>query len=91
MTLPNNPSHDPNMSCHTGVPQSVASATLTATYNDLASVRAMFEANKGQIAGVILEPVVGNSGFIPPTQEFLQVGAVNMIRKLNFECLLVHW
>ncbi len=35
----------------------------------------MFEANKGEIAGIILEPVVGNSGFIAPTQEFLQVRA----------------
>ena len=50
-----------------------AAATLTATYNDLDSVRQSFEANKGEIAGVILEPVVGNSGFIPPTQEFLEV------------------
>ena len=35
-------------------------------------MRAIFAANKGEIAGVILEPVVGNSGFIPPTQEFLE-------------------
>ena len=55
-----------------GVPPSTAAATLTAKYNDLASVRALFEANKGEIAGLILEPVVGNSGFIAPTQEFLQ-------------------
>ena len=52
-----------------------AAATLTATYNDLDSVRQTFEANKDEIAGVILEPVVGNSGFIPPTQEFLEVSA----------------
>ena len=50
-----------------------AATTLTATYNDLDSVRQVFEANKDEIAGVILEPVVGNSGFIPPTQEFLEV------------------
>jgi glutamate-1-semialdehyde 2,1-aminomutase len=50
-----------------------AAATLTATYNNLDQVRQIFEANKGEIAGVILEPVVGNSGFIPPTQEFLEV------------------
>jgi glutamate-1-semialdehyde 2,1-aminomutase len=54
------------------VPASTAAATLNATYNDLDSVRALFAANKGEIAGVILEPVVGNSGFIVPTQEFLQ-------------------
>jgi glutamate-1-semialdehyde 2,1-aminomutase len=56
-----------------GVPASTAAATLTATYNDLESVKALFAANKGEIAGVILEPVVGNSGFIVPTKEFLQV------------------
>jgi len=55
-----------------GVPESTAAATLTATYNDLDSVKKIFEANKGEIAGVILEPVVGNSGFIQPTQEFLE-------------------
>ena len=50
-----------------------AAATLTARYNDLDSVRAVFKENKGQIAGIMLEPVVGNSGYIAPTQEFLQV------------------
>ncbi|CAL5224042.1 g6664 [Coccomyxa viridis] len=55
-----------------GVPAASTAATLTATYNDLESVRQTFEANKDEIAGVILEPVVGNSGFIPPTQEFLE-------------------
>jgi len=53
-----------------------AATTLTATYNDLEGVRKVFEANKGEIAGVILEPVVGNSGFIAPTQEFLQARAL---------------
>lgn len=56
------------------MPPSTAAATLTATYNDLESVKALFAANKGEVAGVILEPVVGNSGFIVPTKEFLQVG-----------------
>lgn len=121
-----------------GVPATTAAATLTAKYNDLESVKALFEANKvragcrlsgaagwvesglggdaatgrhrgschmchvrtpasafsrtvhprrtpthpcfpsipplyqGEIAGLILEPVVGNSGFIPPTKEFLE-------------------
>ncbi len=59
--------------CPAGVPKSTAAATLTATYNNLDSVRELFAANKGEIAGVILEPVVGNSGFIVPTQEFLEV------------------
>lgn len=51
-----------------------AAATLTATYNDLDSVRELFQKFKGEVAGVILEPVVGNSGYIEPTREFLQVG-----------------
>ena len=51
----------------------IAAATLVAQYNNLDSVREIFEANKGDIAGIILEPVVGNSGYIEPTQEFLQV------------------
>ena len=55
-----------------GVPESTAAATLTAQYNNIDSVRAILEANPGEIAGIILEPVVGNSGFIPPTKEFLE-------------------
>ena len=50
-----------------------AAATLTAQYNNLDSVREVFAANKGEIAGVILEPVVGNSGYIAPTKDFLKV------------------
>lgn len=45
---------------------------MTATYNDLDSVKALFDKYKGEVAGVILEPVVGNSGYIEPTQKFLQ-------------------
>jgi len=55
-----------------GVPQGATEGTLCATYNDIESVKQLFADNKGEIAGVILEPVVGNSGFIPPTKEFLQ-------------------
>ena len=55
-----------------GVPEASTATTLCATFNDLASVEAIFAANPGEIAGVILEPVVGNSGFIPPTQAFLE-------------------
>mmetsp|Transcript_80 Transcript_80/g.249 ORF Transcript_80/g.249 Transcript_80/m.249 type:complete len:469 (-) Transcript_80:371-1777(-) len=55
-----------------GVPSGSTAGTLCATYNNMESVKAIFEANKGEIAGVILEPVVGNSGFIAPTQEFLE-------------------
>ncbi|MDF5710733.1 MAG: glutamate-1-semialdehyde 2,1-aminomutase [Nostoc sp. S4] len=55
-----------------GVPKSATSNTLTAPYNDLEAVKALFEENKDEIAGVILEPVVGNAGFIAPDAGFLE-------------------
>jgi glutamate-1-semialdehyde 2,1-aminomutase len=55
-----------------GVPKSTTASTLTAPYNDLEAVKALFAAHKDEIAGVILEPVVGNSGFIPPDASFLE-------------------
>jgi glutamate-1-semialdehyde 2,1-aminomutase len=54
-----------------GVPKSTTANTLTAPYNDLEAVRQLFEAHPGEIAGVILEPVVGNAGFIVPDAGFL--------------------
>ncbi|MCT7963335.1 glutamate-1-semialdehyde 2,1-aminomutase [Laspinema sp. D1] len=55
-----------------GVPKSTTANTLTAPYNDLEAVKTLFEQNPGEIAGVILEPVVGNAGFIPPDAGFLE-------------------
>jgi glutamate-1-semialdehyde 2,1-aminomutase len=55
-----------------GVPKTTTANTLTAPYNDLAAVKALFEANPNQIAGLILEPVVGNAGCIIPKDGFLQ-------------------
>jgi glutamate-1-semialdehyde 2,1-aminomutase len=54
-----------------GVPKSTTADTLTAPYNDLAAVKTLFEQNPGAISGVILEPVVGNAGFIRPDAGFL--------------------
>jgi glutamate-1-semialdehyde 2,1-aminomutase len=54
-----------------GVPKSTTANTLTAPYNDLQAVRQLFEAHPGEIAGVMLEPVVGNAGFIVPDAGFL--------------------
>ncbi len=54
-----------------GVPKSTTINTLTAPFNDLEAVKALFAANPDEIAGVILEPVVGNAGFIPPDDGFL--------------------
>ncbi len=55
-----------------GVPKSTTANTLTAPYNDLEAVKALFEANPDTIAGIILEPVVGNAGFILPQPGFLE-------------------
>mmetsp|Transcript_31624 Transcript_31624/g.38691 ORF Transcript_31624/g.38691 Transcript_31624/m.38691 type:complete len:472 (+) Transcript_31624:136-1551(+) len=55
-----------------GVPASATKSTLCAEYNNLESVKEIMEANKDEIAAIILEPVVGNSGFIKPDKEFLQ-------------------
>jgi glutamate-1-semialdehyde 2,1-aminomutase len=54
-----------------GVPAAVAQHTLVAQYNDLASVRELFDANPAAIAAVILEPVAGNMGVVAPTPEFI--------------------
>ena len=55
-----------------GVPASVAKNTITVPYNDIASVNQAFEQYGDQIAGVIVEPVSGNMGVVPPVQDFLQ-------------------
>ena len=55
-----------------GVPAEMAGDTLTADYNDAASVRRLLEANPGQVAAVIVEPVAANMGVVPPEPGFLQ-------------------
>lgn len=55
-----------------GVTQGTAKDTLLAKYNDLGHVEALVEANKGEIACIIIEPVAGNMGCIPPIKGFLQ-------------------
>ena len=55
-----------------GVPMEIAGDTLTAVYNDAASVRRLLQANPGQIAAVIVEPVAANMGVVPPQPGFLQ-------------------
>ena len=54
-----------------GVPRGVAADTLLATYNDLASVEALFKTHPGSIAAVIVEPIAGNIGLVPPEAGFL--------------------
>jgi glutamate-1-semialdehyde 2,1-aminomutase len=59
--LPNSP----------GVPEAVSRLTLTAPYNDVGALQEVFEAHAGRIAAVIVEPVVGNGGFIEPLPGYL--------------------
>lgn len=55
-----------------GVTKGVANDTLTAPYNNLEAVQTLCDANKGQIAALILEPVVGNMGCVLPKEGYLQ-------------------
>jgi glutamate-1-semialdehyde 2,1-aminomutase len=55
-----------------GVTKGVANDTLTAPYNDLTAVQTLVDANKDQIACIILEPVVGNMGLVKPAEGFLE-------------------
>lgn len=54
-----------------GVTEGTARDTLVAGYNDLASVETLVQANKGEIAAIILEPVAGNMGCILPKKSFI--------------------
>ena len=54
-----------------GVPAGCTADTLSASFNDLGSVENLFEANPGQIAAVIVEPVGANMGVVPPAEGFL--------------------
>ena len=54
-----------------GVPAAVAGDTLNARYNDLGSVSALCEAHQGKIAALIVEPIAGNMGLVPPGEGFL--------------------
>ncbi|MEY4987188.1 MAG: Glutamate-semialdehyde -aminomutase [Bacteroidota bacterium] len=54
-----------------GVTESTARDTLTAVYNDLNSLRNLFDANQGSVAAVIVEPVVGNMGLVIPAEGYL--------------------
>ncbi len=55
-----------------GVTKGVANDTLTSPFNDFAALQTLVDANKGQIAALILEPVVGNMGCVLPAEGFLE-------------------
>lgn len=55
-----------------GVPEGTAKSTITVPYNDLDAIKQAFEMYGDDIAGVIVEPVAGNMGVVPPIEGFLQ-------------------
>ena len=55
-----------------GVPAALAALTLTTPFNDLGGVESVMRAKDGSVAAIIVEPVVGNAGFIPPDEGFLE-------------------
>ncbi|MBN1294386.1 MAG: glutamate-1-semialdehyde 2,1-aminomutase [Candidatus Latescibacteria bacterium] len=63
-----------------GITHGIASDTLVAEYNNLESVQKLIQANKNEIAAIIVEPVVGNMGTVPPLSGFLQ-GLKKLIAK----------
>jgi len=55
-----------------GVPEGYASLTLIAPYNDLEALRALMKEHRGEVACVVVEPVAGNMGVVPPEEGFLE-------------------
>ena len=55
-----------------GVPEEFSSLTISVPYNNLGAVRAVFESNPGEMAAIIVEPVAGNMGCVPPADGFLR-------------------
>ena len=55
-----------------GISRAVAAGTLVARYNDLGSVDRLFRAHRNQVAALIVEPLAGNMGIVPPAAGFLE-------------------
>ncbi len=56
----------------TGIPRAITDLTLIVPFNDLDALERLFEEHRGQIAGMILEPIMMNAGVIPPEQGYLE-------------------
>ena len=69
-----------------GVPTVLASLTLTAPFNDLEAVGELFATHRSRIAAVIVEPYLGNVGFVPPDPEFH--GALRVLCDLHGALLI---
>ena len=77
-----------------GVPEAAAKGTVTLPYNDIAALQALFAERGGSIAAVIVEPVVGNMGLVPPEPGFLEAilelcakhGAVSIFDEVMTGC-----
>jgi glutamate-1-semialdehyde 2,1-aminomutase len=77
-----------------GVPAATVASTLTLPFNDVAALHALFEARGKEIAAVIVEPVVGNMGVVPPAPGFLEAilstcaahGAVSIFDEVMTGC-----
>ncbi|MEE3235220.1 MAG: glutamate-1-semialdehyde 2,1-aminomutase [Candidatus Latescibacterota bacterium] len=69
-----------------GIPQGIADNTITVPYNDTEAVRKAIEQNSGNVAAIIVEPVAGNMGTVPPQDDFLPD-----LRKIssNEGCILI--
>ena len=63
-----------------GVTKGAARDTLMAQYNDLASVERLLDANPGEVAAVIVEPVAANMGVVPPEEGFCVRSATSTVR-----------
>jgi glutamate-1-semialdehyde 2,1-aminomutase len=63
-----------------GVPKGIAENTIVLPYNDLAAIERCFETHAGRVAAIIVEPVAGNMGCVPPEPGFL-AGMIELCRK----------
>jgi glutamate-1-semialdehyde 2,1-aminomutase len=63
--------HPASVPASSGIPRALTDLTLVATFNDLTSVDALLTEHEGEVAGMILEPIMMNAGIIPPADGYL--------------------